>query len=249
MFPWHCSLVPLIWDCFFLQICCNLRSLNFKRGCCHSTSLYIKNWHAIKIKQSLGRPIFVFGTDSHRVTHKSLISLLPPDTHLLLPEGFGSCSVSSVFFPGINFSALSKRALRATLRNTFPWASLINWTSCRISQYKPWAARHQEKEQFQSAVSTEALRANTSEVLHQAITSPLAVVSFILQVHGLWFLSGNSTSEGKGCREQFYRAWFLICELSWKTLDYSDNSQQGAKGKNNLQQTYNYTCILIKVFF
>lgn len=44
-----------------------------------------------------------------------------PDTHLLLPEGFGSCcSVSSVFFPGINFSALSKRALSATLRNTFP---------------------------------------------------------------------------------------------------------------------------------
>lgn len=121
----------------------------------------MKNWHAIKIKESLGLPTFVFSTDSHRIICKSVIYFLPPDPHLLLPEGFASCSVSSVFFPGINFSALSKRALSATLRNTFPWASLINWTSCRISQYKPWVGRHHEKEQVQSAVSKEAGRINT----------------------------------------------------------------------------------------
>lgn len=147
----------------------------------------------------MGLPIFVFGTDSRRVICKSVIHLLPPDTHLLLPEGFGSCSVSSVFFPGINFSALSKRALSATLRNTFPWASLINCTSCRISQYKPWAARHHEikPKQIQSAVSKEAVRVST----------------FLGTSPGHYFSSGSCVIYSSG-------VWFVV--FGWKLIVHSE---------------------------
>lgn len=214
--------MPLIWDClcFTLQICCILRSLNFKGGCCHSTSLYIKNWHATRIKQSLGLPLLVFSTDSHRVICKSVIYLLPPDTHLLLPEGFGSCSASSVFFPGINFSALSKRALSATLRNTFPWASLINWTSCRMSQYKPWAVRHHGKEQIQSAASKEALRVNTFWGASPGHYFPSGCC--VIYSSGIWFVGFGWKlivhSEEGDKEEHYYGTWSAMGYSRWRGI-------------------------------
>lgn len=52
-------------------------------------------------------------------------------------DGLAS-SFSSLFLVVLSFSALSRRALRATRRKTFPWDSFINWTSWRMSQYRPW---------------------------------------------------------------------------------------------------------------
>ena len=70
--------------------------------------------------------------------------------------GLDSGSFSSTFFPGANFSALSSKALRATLLKTFPWASLINWTSWRMSQYSPYLeARRKVWEKKDSCVFEE----------------------------------------------------------------------------------------------
>ena len=61
--------------------------------------------------------------------------------HYLLGPGCLASSFSSGFLVAVTFSALSRSALSATLRNTFPWASLMNCTSWRMSQYRPWEAR------------------------------------------------------------------------------------------------------------
>lgn len=53
----------------------------------------------------------------------------------------------------------------------------------------------------------------------------------------------------RGWREQFYRPWFLICELSWKTLGLFWKFPPKNKGEKKNQQAYNCTCILIKAFF
>jgi len=48
------------------------------------------------------------------------LSTMLPASDLLLPAVLDSDSFSSTFFPGANFSALSSKALRATLLKTFP---------------------------------------------------------------------------------------------------------------------------------
>lgn len=59
----------------------------------------------------------------------------------LLPPGCFASSFSSGFLAVVIFSALSRSALSATLRNTLPWASLMNCTNWRMSQYRPCAER------------------------------------------------------------------------------------------------------------
>lgn len=78
-------------------------------------------------------------TDTARCWQKEIADISRAQAfYLLFPAGLGSGSLLSTFFPGASFSALSSKALRATLLKTFPWASLINWTSWRMSQYSPF---------------------------------------------------------------------------------------------------------------
>lgn len=71
---------------------------------------------------------------------------IKPIWQYLLGPGCLPSSLSSGFLVAVTFSALSRSALSATLRNTFPWASFMNWTSWRMSQYRPWAGRGWQSE-------------------------------------------------------------------------------------------------------